>query len=86
MCDFTGTTKPTIDKALNDIRTKNIGNVPNHIVNHNPNYKYPHDYPNDYVKQQYLPDEIKGAIYYTPKNNKNERIYKEIIEKLKNID
>ncbi len=75
-----------IDKALNDIRTKNIGNVPNHIVNHNPNYKYPHDYPNDYVKQQYLPDEIKGAIYYTPKNNKNERIYKEIIEKLKNID
>ena len=75
-----------IDKALNDIRTKKIGNVPKHIVNHNPNYKYPHDYPNDYVKQQYLPDELKGVIYYTPKNNKNEKIYASIIDKLKNIN
>ena len=75
-----------IDKALNDIRTKKIGNVPKHIVNHNPNYKYPHDYPNDYVTQQYLPDEIKGASYYTPKNNKNENILKNIMNKLKDID
>ena len=74
-----------IDKVLSDIKTKRIGNVPSHIVNHNPNYKYPHDYHHDYVKQQYLPDEIKGAIYYTPKDNKNEKMYKDIIEKLKNI-
>ena len=74
-----------IDKALSDIRTKRIGNVPSHIVNHNPNYKYPHDYEHSYVKQQYLPDEIKGAIYYVPKNNKNEKIYKEIIDKLNTL-
>ncbi len=74
-----------IDRALNDIHTKNIGNVPKHIVNHSPDYKYPHDYPNDYVKQQYLPDEIKGAQYYIPKNNKNEKIFKEIMNKLQNI-
>lgn len=72
-----------IDKALNDIHTKNIGGVPKHIINHSPDYKYPHNYPNDYVKQQYLPDEIKNATYYTPKTNKNEKILKEIMEKLK---
>ena len=74
-----------IDKALNDIHTKRIGNVPKHIINYSPNYKYPHDYPNSYVKQQYLPDEIKGAKYYTPKNNKNEKILKDIMDKLNNI-
>ena len=75
-----------IDKALNDIRTKNVGKIPKHIINYNPNYKYPHDYPNHYVKQQYLPDEIKGAIYYEPQNNKNEKIYKTVIDKLKEIE
>ena len=75
-----------IDKALNDVRTKKIGKVPSHIVNHNPNYKYPHNYKHDYVKQQYLPDEIKGAIYYTPKDNKNEIILKNAIDRLKELD
>lgn len=74
-----------INKALEDINTKRIGNVPNHIVNHSPDYKYPHDYPNSYVKQQYLPDEIKGAIYYTPKNNKNEKILMTIMNNLRDI-
>lgn len=73
-----------IDKALNDVRTKRIGKVPKHIVNHSPDYKYPHDYKHDYVKQQYLPDEIKGAVYYKPKDNKNEIILKNIMDKLKN--
>lgn len=75
-----------IDKALNDVRTKKISKVPKHITTNNPNYKYPHNYPNDYVKQQYLPEEIKGAQYYTPKTNKNEKILKDILEKLKNIE
>ena len=74
-----------IDKALNDIRTKNTGKVPKHIVNHSKDYKYPHNYPHSYVKQQYLPDEIKGAIYYVPKNNKNEKNLETIINKLENI-
>ena len=75
-----------IDKALGDIRTKNTGKVPKHITTNSPLYKYPHNYKHDYVKQQYLPDEIKGAVYYTPKENKNEQNFKAIIEKLKNID
>lgn len=71
-----------IDKALNDIHTKKIGNIPKHIVNHSKDYKYPHNYPNSYVKQQYLPDEIKGATYYIPKGNKNEKILNSIMKQL----
>ena len=74
-----------IDRVLSDIHTKNIGDVPKHIINHSPLYKYPHDYPNHYVAQQYLPDEIKGAIYYIPCQNKNEAILKDIMDKLKKL-
>ena len=74
-----------IDKALEDIRTKNIGDVPNHLKNPSSEYKYPHNYKNDYVRQQYLPDNLLGSRYYIPKDNKNERIYKEIINRLDNM-
>ena len=47
----------------------------------NPGYKYPHDYPGSWVNQQYLPDKIKDAIYYIPKNSsKYEEAYKERYE------
>ena len=74
-----------IDRVLNDIHTKKIGGVPKHIINHSPLYKYPHDYPHHYVKQQYLPDEIKGANYYIPDNNKNEMILKTTMDKLNTL-
>lgn len=75
-----------IDRALNDIKSKNIGNVPDNIKTHSKSYLYPHNYRNDYVKQQYLPDDLKDASYYIPKDNKNEKILKDIMNKLKNID
>ena len=40
------------------------------------NYKYPHNY-GGYIEQQYLPDELKDKIYYTPKENGYE---KEVLE------
>ena len=58
-----------IDEALNDIHKGNTGNVPNHIKTSSKDYLYPHNYPHDWVKQQYLPDNIKDAKYYKPKNN-----------------
>lgn len=61
-----------LDKALNDIRNGNTGSVPDHIKTSSKTYKYPHDYPNSYVKQQYLPEKLKGRVYYYPKNNKYE--------------
>ena len=75
-----------IDGALNDIKTKNISDVPNHLKNPSSEYKYPHNYKNDYVKQQYLPDSLIGTNYYYPKDNNNEKILKEIMNKLKDID
>ena len=72
--------------ALNDIRSGNTSNVPNHIKTTSPDYKYPHDYPNHYVKQQYLPDKLVGKEYYQAQNNKYERQLKEIYDKLKNIN
>lgn len=32
-------------------------------------YKYAHDYQGNYVKQQYLPDGLEGAHFWTPGNN-----------------
>ena len=71
-----------IDLALNEIRSKDVGNVPKHLHNGNPDYLYPHNYKNDYVKQQYLPDNIKTSTYYYPKTNKNEVILKDVMDKL----
>ena len=63
-----------IDKALNDVKSKDTGEVPMHIRNapaegmeqfgYHEGYKYPHDYPNHYVEQQYLPDKMLGTKYY----------------------
>ena len=75
-----------IDSALNDIKTKNISDVPNHLKNPSSEYKYPHNYKNDYVPQQYLPNNLLGATYYYPKDNKNERILKDIMNKLNKIN
>lgn len=45
-------------------------------------YKYPHDY-GGWVKQQYLPDEIKDAVFYEPTENGFEKEIKERQKKRK---
>lgn len=40
-------------------------------------YKYPHDY-GGYVEQQYLPDDIKDEVFYTPGDNGEEKTYKNL--------
>ena len=47
------------------------------------NYKYPHDYPNHYVQQQYLPDDLKYAHFYTYGENKTEQAAKAYWDKIK---
>ena len=70
-----------INKALNDLENIRVGDVPQHIRDAHYDgakslgvggYKYPHDYENNYVKQEYLPKELKGTVYYKPQNNKYE--------------
>ena len=40
-------------------------------------YKYPHDFEGGWVEQQYLPDEIKDAVFYEPTENGFEKTIKE---------
>lgn len=74
--------KAAIEKALQLIESTDTGNVPSHLKNPSPDYKYPHNYKNSYVKQQYLPDKIKNVKLYQPRENKNETILKDIMDKL----
>lgn len=65
-----------INKALNDVKNKETGEVPMHIRNapvsgmeklgYGKGYLYPHDFPGNYVEQQYLPDKMVGTKYYEP--------------------
>ena len=72
-----------LDKALEDIRLGNTGNVPNHIKTNSTTYLYPHAFPNAFVKQQYLPDKIKNKKYYIPKTtSKYETGLKSVYDKL----
>ncbi|MGN0298222.1 MAG: replication-associated recombination protein A [Lachnospiraceae bacterium] len=46
-------------------------------------YKYAHEYPNHYVKQQYLPDDVVGTVFYQPSEMGYEKKIKEYMEFLK---
>ena len=52
-------------------------------LGHGIGYKYAHDYPNHYVKQQYLPDEIKDAVFYEASDNGYEQTIKAHMERIK---
>ena len=75
-----------IELAMNDIENGNIGKVPTHINAQAFGYKYPHNYPGSYVKQQYLPDNLKGRKYYRPKNNKYENVFKQTLLNIEKIN
>jgi len=46
------------------------------------NYKYAHDFEGNFVMQDFLPDKIKGKIFYNPGNNTREN---EFLNRLKKI-
>ena len=78
--------------AMQDIDHGKVGPVPRHLQNVHadsagtgkvPTYKYPHVYPNHYVKQQYLPDLVKDAVYYEYGPNKTEQAAKRYWDEIK---
>ena len=68
-----------VNKAIEDVSTKDTGEIPMHIRNapaegmkdlgYSNGYKYPHDYPGHVVEQQYLPDKMLGTKYYLKDEN-----------------
>ncbi|HKM30171.1 MAG TPA: replication-associated recombination protein A [Bacilli bacterium] len=76
--------------AMKDIEEGRSGSLPLHLKNtysFDPKqgaYKYPHDYPGAWVDQQYLPDKIKNAQYWTAKpTSQYEESLKERAEAIK---
>lgn len=81
-----------IQAAMNDLENINFGDVPMHLKDAHyagaaklgvGGYKYPHDYEDHYVKQNYMPSELSGKIYYYEQNNKYEDSIKKYWEKIK---
>ena len=80
-------------KALEDLKNKNIDDVPDHLKDSHyagakamglgEGYKYPHSF-GGYVKQQYLPDNLyrEGVKYYEPTENGSESSFKKYLESL----
>ncbi len=65
-----------IGAAMERVGSEKIRTVPPHLkdshyggaakLGHGLDYKYAHDFPNHYVRQQYLPDELVGTVFYEP--------------------
>ena len=81
-----------IDAALADVRAGHVGSIPRELQNVHADttgvtggqgYLYPHDYPNHWVRQQYLPDAIRDAVYYKYGENKTEQAAKKYWDAIK---
>ncbi len=63
-------------RAREDVRTHTPEPVPAHLrdssypgavrLGHGQGYHYPHDYPGGFVEQDYLPEGLRGRVYYEP--------------------
>lgn len=82
-----------INAAMADIHKGKTGSIPRTLQNKHYDsaevqnkgqfYQYPHDFPNHWVDQQYLPDTLLGARYYSFGENKNEQSFKTYWENIK---
>lgn len=79
-----------IDRAFAKVRETGNLQIPLYLrnaptklmkeLNYGKDYKYAHDYPGNFADQEYLPEEIKDAVFYAPQNNAQEV---KILERLK---
>lgn len=81
-----------LDEAIAEVRKSGNLPVPLHLRNaptklmkqlgYHEGYKYAHDYAGNFVDQQYLPNEIRSRIFWTPQSNPQEERMKERMERL----
>ena len=77
------TAHTALNAAMADVQAGKTGPIPRQLQNKHydgedaavkgQHYKYAHDYPGHWVEQQYLPDVLKDARYYTYGDNKLEQ-------------
>lgn len=70
--------KTTVPVHLQDSHYKGAAKM-----GHGIGYQYAHDYPNHYVKQQYLPSELEGRVFYRPTDNGYEQEIQEYFRKIR---
>jgi putative ATPase len=51
-------------------------------LNYGKEYKYAHSFDGNFVKDNFMPDQLKGQIFYTPGSNSKERENSERLAKL----
>ena len=71
-----------IDKAIEEVRKSGDQSIPLHLRNaptklmkdldYGKDYKYPHTFPDNFTGQEYLPESLKGKVFYEPGDNKRE--------------
>jgi putative ATPase len=81
-----------IDNALALVRQTGNLSIPLHIRNaptklmkdlgYGNNYEYAHSHPGNFVRQEFLPEEISGTVFYQPGSNQKEQQLKEILDKM----
>ena len=60
-----------------------IRNAPTQLMkdlNYSDGYKYAHDYPGHFADMEFLPDAIKGTVFYDPQPNKHENVLRAYLE------
>ncbi|MDR5709154.1 MAG: replication-associated recombination protein A [Armatimonadota bacterium] len=51
-------------------------------LGHGREYRYPHDFPGGFVEQDYLPENLRGRVYYEPTDRGREAEIRERLERL----
>ena len=84
-----------INRAIVDVRAGASGQVPVHLrdghyagakqFGHGVGYIYAHDEPGHVAAQQYLPDTLRGTVYYEPTQHGFERTLTERRERIRRI-
>lgn len=84
-----------INRAIADVRAGAAGQVPVHLrdghytgakqFGHGVGYIYAHDAPGHVAAQQYLPDTLRGTVYYEPTQHGFERTLTERRERIRRI-
>ena len=87
------TAHAALNAAMADVQAGKTGPIPRQLQNKHydgedaavkgQHYKYAHDYPGHWVEQQYLPDALKDAHYYTFGDNKTEQAAAAYWERIK---
>ena len=79
-----------LEKALAEVKQSGnlpvplpIRNAPTPLMkdlNYSDGYKYAHDYPGHFVDMEFMPDALRGKVFYTPAENKHENALKAYLE------